>query len=611
MKQLLFIGLLSLTTAQLTGQIQNVDSLVNVLETSTLTASEQLRLYSEICNQYVENDIEKSVKYAEEGLNVAEKEKDRERASVFLNHLGIAYYTKSSYDTALVYLQKALSLAVEIDDKEQEAIVYVSMGNLHRRQTNYDEAINSYTKSMEIAEKTGDKNNHALALINISAIYRLMGNDEKSIYYLEEAVAISKELNLPYLEMSISYNLGGAYKNLSQLDKALENAKRTIEISQSINEVKYEIGGFYLLASIYEELNDYDKAHDNAKKCVQLAEEYGDSRLLMGSIIGLSSLYLNMENYNECEALSLKAWNIDSTDLVYAKDAAYYLILSYIQKGDKEQANYFFSKYNEIIAERDVKQYRDALADMEVKYETEKKEIRIASLEKERRLYLWLGIVGVLLIVSMALVLWQNIRNIRKERRLIASEAIQEGEIGERARIAKDLHDRLGGSLSAVKIGLKNLENIQSIGEKLDACIKEVREITNNVMPRSLHLYGMRVALEDFSSQFSNLHFHFFGDDVRIKHNLEYTVYCCARELVNNALKHSGASAVNLQLIQGKKHISLTVQDDGCGFDEKTVIKGDGLQNIRNRIASCRGKMDVVSSPGKGTETVIELRVES
>jgi signal transduction histidine kinase len=128
-------------------------------------------------------------------------------------------------------------------------------------------------------------------------------------------------------------------------------------------------------------------------------------------------------------------------------------------------------------------------------------------------------------------------------------------------------------------------------------------------MPSSLRLFGVKGALEDFCTHFHNVHFHFFGENMRMNQNLEYTVYCCARELVNNSQKHSGAENIHLQLVQSKKHVSLTVQDNGCGFDEKTVAKGDGLQNIRNRVASCKGKLDIVSSPGKGTETVIEIKL--
>ena len=246
---------------------------------------------------------------------------------------------------------------------------------------------------------------------------------------------------------------------------------------------------------------------------------------------------------------------------------------------------------------------------MDVKYETEKKEMRIASLEKERRLYLWLIISAGLLLVALVIMLLLTIKNARKQRRIIAAEALQEGEISERDRIAQDLHDRLGGSLTAVKIGLKNAESIQNFDGKIDTCMKELRDITNNIMPRSLKKFGMKGALEDFSAKLPNLHFHFFGEEKRISLNQEYVVYCCARELVNNALKHSGATSINLQLIQRRRHVSLTVQDNGCGFEEKTVMKGDGLQNIRNRIGTCKGKIDIYSTPGKGTEAVIELKI--
>jgi two-component system nitrate/nitrite sensor histidine kinase NarX len=56
--------------------------------------------------------------------------------------------------------------------------------------------------------------------------------------------------------------------------------------------------------------------------------------------------------------------------------------------------------------------------------------------------------------------------------------------------------------------------------------------------------------------------------------------------------------------------VAFTVEDDGCSFDEKSVGKGVGLKNIRDRVVSCGGKMDIVTSPGKGTETTIEIKIK-
>ena len=128
-------------------------------------------------------------------------------------------------------------------------------------------------------------------------------------------------------------------------------------------------------------------------------------------------------------------------------------------------------------------------------------------------------------------------------------------------------------------------------------------------MPASLQ-YGVKVALEDFSAQFPNVHFHFFGLNNRFEERSEFVIYCCASELVGNSLKHSEADTINLQLVQDDKHITLTVQDNGKGYDVNTIKKGLGLNNIYDRVASCNGKIDVVSSPTKGTETTIELNIK-
>jgi len=81
--------------------------------------------------------------------------------------------------------------------------------------------------------------------------------------------------------------------------------------------------------------------------------------------------------------------------------------------------------------------------------------------------------------------------------------------------------------------------------------------------------------------------------------------------LITNSLRYSGAENINVQLVQDEKYVSLTVQDDGCGFDEKEIKPGIGLKNIRDRVASYNGKLDIASSTGNGTETTIELKVES
>jgi signal transduction histidine kinase len=448
-------------------------------------------------------------------------------------------------------------------------------------------------------------------------LYRTLADVRASLIYLEKAKNMVEETDDEEEKMKVYFSYCALCANIKDLEQEKVNevlvyALKSYELSCKLNAKSDQAAAADLLSKFYSNhFPDYDLAWKYANEMMQIAIELDNTILLRDSYCSISDIYLKKGLYKECLDVALKGWEMDTNLVSSGRDFVTNIIYANIGLGDKEQATHYVGElillYNRYVE----KSSREMLSEIEVKYETEKKEMRIASLERERKMYVWLGVAGVLVVFALGLALLLNIRNRRKERRLIASEAIQEGEIGERMRIADDLHDRLGSDLTAVKIGLSNAESLQSISEKLDACMKGLREITNNIIPRSLRLYGMKSALEDFCTQYANLQFHFFGEEKRIRHNLEYTVYCCAKELVNNSLKHSGASTINMQLVQSRKHASLTVQDNGCGFDERSVIKGDGLQNIRNRVASCRGKIDIASTPGKGTETVIELKTDS
>jgi signal transduction histidine kinase len=250
------------------------------------------------------------------------------------------------------------------------------------------------------------------------------------------------------------------------------------------------------------------------------------------------------------------------------------------------------------------------MSDMTVKYETVQKEMRISDLERQKVLSVSIGIFGILLAIAMGIIFRQKIKNTKKGKQLIAVNAVFEGEKKERERFTRDLHDGLGGMLSAVKIGLNAMEDQQIIRDKLDDCIELIRCLARGVMPASLLRYGMKAALEDYCRSFSNVHFHFFGENKRIDEKIELVIYYSAYELVNNSVKHSGARNINVQLIQEYNRVSLAIMDDGCGFDKESSKQGSGLKNIRDRVIAFNGKMNMITSPDEGTETTIELKIE-
>lgn len=143
----------------------------------------------------------------------------------------------------------------------------------------------------------------------------------------------------------------------------------------------------------------------------------------------------------------------------------------------------------------------------------------------------------------------------------------------------------------------------------LDGSIRELRRVAHNLMPESLRRYGLKAALSDFCGGIEHVKLHYFGDERRMEEKFEVALFRIAQELVNNAIKHSKARQINVQVIHEKERINLVVQDDGIGFNPEKLIAENtsGLSNIRSRVESLNGKLDFYSQPQKGTEVQVNF----
>ena len=591
-----------------------IDSLKQELFTKPLTERQLLDLYVRITeiSHGIENDS--AIVYATKGIPLAIKLKDNELLGKLYIEMGVCCCFSGYFDTAFDCFNKVNELGVKMGSEKFQVASLSMKAFAYSKQGKYNTSIDYYLKALKIYERMEHTDNCISTLANLSEINRRLGNAEMALPYLIQAEEYCKTIKTEnigryYWRAPQVYNeFGYVYLSRGDYDEALRYAMKADSVNTDNGTIN-RCGTKNLLATIYMQLNDYDRALQNAKESYQHADILKDVNLYVNSLQILSDIYLAQNRYHEAETEALKAWQIDSTNIDESRDIAKNIALANTYIGNIEKAAHFLKKYSEMNKQYSEKSFHTTVSDLSFQYDTEKKQVRIASLEKDRQLHLWLGTAGVLLLVVLAGLLWITIRNARKEKQRVAEKAVREGEMNERERMATDLHDRLSGRLASVKLQIRDSEDMQSISNKLDQCIKEIREITHNLMPISLSKFGLKTALEDFTTQYPNVHFHFFGEDLRFERRQEFNIYCCANELVTNAIKHSGAENINVQLIQDAKFLSLTVQDDGCGFDEKIVIKGMGLENIRNRVAASSGKMDVITSSGKGTETVLEFKL--
>ena len=312
---------------------------------------------------------------------------------------------------------------------------------------------------------------------NIGSLYRELGNFDRAEYYLRKNLDLSKKYNLPEDRMAY-YELGLIYMEKGELDLALEYELKANEWFK-LGYKTFEIYCDQAIAKIYTLKRAYTQAIEYAEESIRLAREFSDTRLETTGMQILSTIYREQKRYRECEETASKAWNTDSTMLDCGPELAYNLAYANLQLGNREKGAAFLKRYAEFVRKHDVKGFHQTMADMEIKYETEKKQARIESLEKEKRWYIVLSVAGLLiLLLAFGLLFYrhrlnvqkrrfaeQQIKQLEQEKQLVATLSVLEGENAERSRLSQDLHDGLGGMLSVIKLNLGNIQLPPTISE--------------------------------------------------------------------------------------------------------------------------------------------------
>jgi signal transduction histidine kinase len=151
--------------------------------------------------------------------------------------------------------------------------------------------------------------------------------------------------------------------------------------------------------------------------------------------------------------------------------------------------------------------------------------------------------------------------------------------------------------------------------DMLDSSIKEMRRVAHNMMPEALVKFGLDTALKDFCSEINQsgalaINYQSFGLEAEpIAQTISITVYRIVQELINNTMKHAAAKTAIVQVTKSNGQLTVTVEDDGKGFDPGILnhAKGIGWTNIESRVNFLKGKLDIDTREGKGTSVLIEL----
>ena len=632
------------------GLIDSIESLIRV---SGGSASQHL----DLAEQYSDIDSASAMVNARRGLGIAAKNRDGygiARGNFTLGNLLLDYNRPIIAEKYYRAADSILADLIRADSSYRNLRLWVRNNfntNVALSYRGLNKDIEYMEKIIPVAETIGSYDILAKANSNLAIDFYNTGQYRKAYEYFLKSGPQHKKLRDFSTLVEDRLVFSSCLIQMDSLDRAIVVLDRVKAIIDSLqNPVTLQIyhtilGEYHSVSGDFEQalsnlmiaerlLNNNELIRNNLQLYMDIMQAYGRSGDFSNAIkYAKVSLELTKENQNK------------------VLEAEVYKELSQYEArvGDVQKAFDFLMNYVSIYDSVNVAERENEVNRLEAHYQSERKERQILELQNEnnevalllarkrsQNYLLLLASLGFLCLAGFAFLGYRNskkgnqlkaneIERLKYEQEAKVSNAMLEGQENERKRIAIDLHDGLAGRLSATRIklerlsqdseGAMNMRVFQEAAVSIDNSLSELRSIARNLMPETLFRYGLKNAIEDYCSSMSrgngNLRFilQFYDCEVDIPRNILLTIYRIMQELINNAVKHSGATELLVQFLLENEKADITVEDNGVGFVSEDIEMQDGmgLKNLKTRVAYLNGEIDLESNPGEGTTVHIVI----
>jgi len=566
---------------------------------------------------YLQTDGDRSIFHAKEIIRLTEKATSEGllvRQDAF-RILGQHAYAVCMYDSALHCYERSLQIIEQCDRNnlypqtdidDMYSVLYATIGNLYNIQGMTTLAMDFYLKALPLFEHNGWYESVSTLYYNVGEMYLEMGNnvEARKAYgkSLEAAMVSGDSLIL----VAPHYGLATVLLNEGHPQEALAEEREAMKYlaDHPDEEPVGLMNAYVMMARIYGGgLGNNAEAQRYMNMALELSAGMDSIPELADVYTAQAELCLSRKEWHETMEWCLEALDVNDQDPHHNIGVYKMLSEAYARLGYSDESVHYLDLLHNTMETMSNHSHQTALSEMEVRYETQKKEARIAQItQRQHMLLLFVAVVIILFVVIIIGILRVN----RHKRRTIAAESKLLGERDERSRLGRDLHDRVGGMLTATRLTLEQGKTDQAVQMLQDTSI-ELRKVAHNLMPDSLARHGLNVALSDYCSVLPNVEYECLGNPVRLPANIEVLVYSTVHELINNALRYADAEIIKVQLLYGEEELTALVADNGHGFNVKSESKGMGLANIRERIRSLGGTFEI-SSSSAGTEACLEIR---
>ncbi|MEY8847435.1 tetratricopeptide repeat protein [Psychroserpens sp. XS_ASV72] len=634
----------------ITGQFhsQNLDSLLTVARAEK-NDSIKFDIYKTVGFNYIFNDTEKANKVIKEGRALAKAAGYNYGLAELTNNYGILMDVTGKSDSANHYFSKALELSRIHHFRNIEVKCINNLGMFHWNRNEFDDALRYFFEALKMNDEDGTEQGRSIYLNNIGLIYQEINLAEKALKYHEEALEIRERLNLEKDQVTSLNNIGINLKDLGRLDEAISTYKRALDIAKKSQNLIDYYRVLDNLANAYNDSGNAKLAIEYYLKALDKPEGFqADEKGQMSTYTNLVSTYNQINDPKTALIYAQKGFDLikkyphiepNSADLNLHTAESHYMLRNF-QKA-RQYTKKFVTIKDSVFSEQNAK----AIADLEVKYDTQKKEkeilIQRAELaEKEltiqKKNYQVYGLIGFAIILAFIGYLFfnqQKLKNkqLKKENELkdaLIKIETQNRLQEQRLRISRDLHDNIGAQLTFIISSIDNLKygfdiKDEKLKLKLDTISAFTSETIYELRDTIWAMNKNEITFEDLQTRISNYidKAHVFDDKIDFSFDVEpnldqkrtftsvegMNIHRIIQEAIHNSLKHAQATMIKVDIKSVGDRLKIAIIDNGKGFQVNSVEKGSGLINMQKRAKSINGELAVVSGEDKGTQVILKI----
>lgn len=589
-------------------------------------------------------------RYYEEGVQAA------------ASYLSNAYAARGMTEQFAHTFKAALAICERNKMNKALPQLYTGIGYTLLMKGMNEEAIKYYYQAIAMAEKYSTPVALGRVYNNIASALPSYWSVKQAMFYLDKAEKIALEKNSHELLVYTLINKGYVYIHHDETDRALFFYKRALGLARKHGLTSQE----YLILTNMGGVSLKNKKPREALTYLLEAQSLKGNRdpaYQCLSFILVGNAYLDLREYTRAEYFLLKTIQTTSTEkvgMMYLPDAHESLAKVYNAMGNYKQAYLEQRQYSLLKDSLQREKMSENVNQLEVKYRTAQKDkeiilnqLKISRQENFiRKKNIWIGGVssGALFLIVLFLSFYRTNRHKRRaqskqiqflqqeqealqHRQAILNQkqeinqlrAVIEGEEKERSRIGRELHDGIGGMLSAINMNLNaiqkrhpditGMKELNAISRMLDDTSTEVRKTAHNLMPDVLIRHSLKEALIIYCEHLDTnsdlqIDLQIYGNLERLGKGNQLTLYRIIQELMQNIIRHACATHAVIQIMQHEEKLSITVEDNGIGFNKDKKDTGYGLQNLEFRVRALKGEVSIMSSQNKGTTVYMVFEVE-